>query len=241
MGYARQIPAFGVVMLKVVPVILTTLAFSLMFRVVPNRYVPLRHAFIGGVVAAVAFEYMNRTFALYIAHFPTYKLVYGAFASIPIFLLWIYLSWLTVLSGALIAASLSHWRVRSAKLLLPSAQLYYALRILKMMSEGMQSGTAQTLPMLAKQLRIGFDTLEQILEKMAQANIVRKLAGNGWVMIRDAESMQLIELYRLFMFDPASLSELDDGTAIRTWLEKMEQRIADTASVTLSKMFAEVG
>ncbi len=105
----------------------------------------------------------------------------------------------------------------------------------------MQSGTAQTLPMLAKQLHIGFDTLEQILEKMAQANIVRKLAGNGWVMIRDVESMQLIEVYRLFMFDPASLAELDDGTAIRTWLAKMEQRIADTASVTLSKVFAEVG
>ncbi len=240
-GYASQIPAFGVVMLKVVPVILTTLAFSLMFRVMPNRYVPLRHAFIGGLVAAVAFEFMNRTFALYIAHFPTYTLVYGAFASIPIFLLWIYLSWLTVLSGALITASLSHWRVRSTKPLLPSAQLYYALHILKMMSEGTQSGTAQTLPMLTKQLRIGFDTLEPILEKMAQANIVRKLAGNGWVMIRDVESMQLIELYRLFMFDPASLAELDDGTAIRTWLEKIEQHIADTASVTLSKVFAEVG
>ncbi len=241
MGYARQIPAFGVVMLKVVPVILTTLAFSLLFRVLPNRYVPLRHAFIGGVVAAVAFEYMNRTFALYIAHFPTYKLMYGAFASIPIFLLWIYLSWLTVLSGALITASLSHWRVRSAKPLLPSAQLYYALRILKMMSEGMQSGTTQTLPMLAKQLHIGFDTLEQILEKMAQVNIVRKLAGSGWAMIRDMESMQLIELYRLFMFDPASLAGLDGEPGIRSWLEKIEQRIADTASVTLSKVFAEVG
>ncbi len=105
----------------------------------------------------------------------------------------------------------------------------------------MQSGTTQTLPMLTKQLRIGFDTLEQILEKIAQANIVRKLAGNGWVMIRDVESMQLIELYRLFMFNPVSLAELDDGTAIRTWLAKIEQRIADTASVTLSKVFAEVG
>ena len=240
-GYAKQIPAFGVVMLKVVPVVLTTLAFSLMFRVVPNRYVPLRHAFIGGAAAAVVFEYMNRTFAFYIAYFPTYELVYGAFASIPIFLLWIYLSWLTILLGALIAASLSHWRGRSAKPLLPPAQLYYALRVLKMMSEGLRSGKVQGVPGLSRQLRIGFDTLEQILEKLAQANMVRKVAGNDWVMIRAAESVQLIELYHLFVFDPDSLAELDDETGIRSWLEKMEQRSADTTSVTLREVFAEAG
>ena len=70
-GYAKQIPEFGVVLLKVVPVLLTTLAFGMLFRIVPNRHVPLRHAFIGGAVAAAAFESMNRAFAFYIAHFPT--------------------------------------------------------------------------------------------------------------------------------------------------------------------------
>ena len=70
LGYAKQVPEFDVVMLKVAPVLLTTLAFIMLFRVVPNRFVPLRHAFIGGAVAAVAFESMNRAFAYYIAHFP---------------------------------------------------------------------------------------------------------------------------------------------------------------------------
>lgn len=237
-GYARQIPELGVAMLKVVPVLLTTLAFSLLFRVVPNRYVPLRHAIIGGVVAAVAFESMNRAFAFYIAHFATYKLVYGAFASIPIFLLWIYLSWLTILMGALIAASLSHWRGVSAMHISPATQLYYALRILKTMSESMRNGAVQTLPALSMQLHIGFDSLEQIMGKLAQANVVRKLAGNGWAMIRDAQHVQLAELYRLFVFDPSMLAAQDDDAEIHTWLGQMERGVADAAAVTLHDLFA---
>ena len=236
-GYARQIPEFGVVMLKVVPVLLTTLAFSLLFRVVPNRYVPLRHAIVGGVAAALAFESMNRAFAVYIAHFPTYKLVYGAFASIPIFLLWIYLSWLTILMGALIAASLSHWRGDSAQDILPEAQIYYALRILKTMSEGMRNGAVQTLPVLSRQLHIGFDSLEQIMEKLAHANVVRKLAGSGWAMIRDVQHVQLAELYRLFVFDPSMLTAQDDDAEIHVLRGQIEQRVADATAVTLHELF----
>ena len=237
-GYARQIPEFGVVMLKVVPVLLTTLAFSLLFRVVPNRYVPLRHAIIGGLAAALAFESMNRAFAVYIAHFPTYKLVYGAFASIPIFLLWIYLSWLTILMGALIAASLSRWRGDSAQDILPEAQIYHALRILKTMSEGMRNGAVQTLPVLSRQLHIGFDSLEQIMEKLAHANVVRKLAGSGWALIRDVQHVQLAELYRLFVFDPSSmLTARDDDAEVHALLGQIEQRVADATAVTLHDLF----
>ena len=237
-GYAKQIPEFGVVMLKVAPVLLTTLAFSLMFRVVPNRFVPLRHAIIGGAVAAAAFESMNHAFAYYIAHFPTYKLVYGAFASIPIFLLWIYLSWLTILLGALIASSLSHWRGNPVQELTAAARLYYALRILRAMSEGMRSGSVQTTPALSMQLRIGFDTLEQILEELARANVVRKLAGKGWAMIRDAEHVQLSELYRLFVFDPSSMAVRQDDAEIHLWLEQMEQRVAEATALTLHDLFS---
>lgn len=240
-GYAKQVPAFGMIMLKVVPALLTATAFTLLFRVVPNRFVPMRHAIIGGVVAAVAFEYMNRTFAFYIANFPTYKLVYGAFASIPIFLLYIYLSWLTVLLGALIAASLSHWRGGSAKPLLPPAQLYYALCIVKMMSEGMRDGTVLSLPALSKRLHIGFDSLEQILEKLAQINIARKLSGHGWSLIRDTEHVQAGELYRLFIFDPATLPEQENNPEISDWITNFGHRYPDMSEISLRKLFDKAG
>jgi len=238
-GYANQVPEFDVVILKVVPVLLTTLAFSLLFRVVPNRFVPLRHAFIGGVVAAVAFESMNRAFAYYIAHFPTYKLVYGAFASIPIFLLWIYLSWLTILLGALITSSLSHWRGNPVQKITTAVKLYYALRILRAMHEGMHSGTVQTIPTLSKRLHIGFDPLEQILEDLAQIKVVRKLAGSGWAIIRDTEHIQVSELYRLFVFEPSSIAMRQDDAEIHKFLEQLGQRVDTVATITLQDLFAK--
>ena len=237
MGYARQIPEFDVVMLKVVPVLLTTLAFSLLFRVVPNRFVPMSHAFIGGTVAAVVFESMNQAFAYYIAHFPTYTLVYGAFASIPIFLLWIYLSWLTILLGALIASSLSHWRGNPVKKITAAAKLYYALRILRAMSECMKSGAVQTTPMLSMNLRIGFDSLEEILEDLYRIKVVRKLAGKGWALVRDVKYIRVNELYRLFVFDPYSITARQDDAGLHSWLMQIDQQVAETTTITLHDLF----
>jgi len=140
MGYAKHVPVFGVGVLKVLPILFTTLAFAMLFRLVPNRYVPRSHALIGALVAAFVFEFMNRIFGYYISHFPTYKLVYGAFASVPIFLMWIYLSWLAILIGAVIAASLSHWRTPATHDLLPATQLIDALRVMQILANGFQQG-----------------------------------------------------------------------------------------------------
>ena len=227
-------------MLKVVPLILATLAFAFLFRVVPNRFVPMQHAFIGGAVSALAFEAMNRAFALYIAYFPTYTLVYGAFASIPIFLLWVYLSWLTVLLGAVLTASLSHWRSKSGvQPLSPEVKLYYALCILRVMSESLRSGVTQSLPMLSREMRLGYDSLEELLEKMATINLVQRMIGHSWVMIRAPEYVQAIELYRLFVFDPAKPPASQNCAGINDWLARLAEINAKTAEVSLRTLFNE--
>jgi membrane protein len=96
-------------LLRIVPVSVSATAFFIIYRFFPNRRVPWRHAALGGILAAVAFEAMKLVFAEYVRLVPTYNLVYGAFAAIPIFLLWVYLSWLVVLFGAEFTASLSYW------------------------------------------------------------------------------------------------------------------------------------
>jgi membrane protein len=240
-GYAHQLSQFGVFMLKVLPILLTAPAFTFLFRVVPNRYVPMRHAFTGGVVAAVAFESMNSFFALYIAHMPTYTLVYGAFSTVPIFLLWIYLSWLTILLGALIASTLSHWGSEQEPQLPPVSQLYYALCMLRMMSKGLRSGNVQTLPMFSSKLQVGFDSLELILAKLARANVVSKLAGQGWGLIREPELIQLGELRRLFVFDPSMVAVQPGDGGIGQWLTGIERQCAASSDVSLRELFAEAG
>ena len=235
--YAQQIPKLSMDAIKLIPLLLTTAAFTLMFRVVPNRFVPIRHAITGGLIAAVAFESMNRGFAFYISHFPSYKLVYGAFASVPIFLMWLYFSWLTVLFGAIITASLSHWRSTHSLRLDQAAKLYYAVGMLKLMYKGLVKGEVQTLPGLSRHLRIGFDDIERILDVLVKAKIVGKLSGTGWSMVRTPDAVELNELLKLFLLDVSTLPKHGGDDDIKAWFASLEKRLNDPKRMTLQGMW----
>jgi membrane protein len=91
------------------PFLLTATAFTLTYKLVPARIVRWAPAVAGGVMASVVFELMKRAFAWYIEAVPTYELIYGALAALPVFLLWLYLCWVVVLGGAALVAVLDSW------------------------------------------------------------------------------------------------------------------------------------
>jgi membrane protein len=93
-------------MLQAVPTIVSTLAFLLLYRLVPHRRVLWRHALVGAVVAGLLFEGAKELFAVYVANVPGYNVLYGAFVTVPFFLIWVYVSWLVVLFGAELTAAL---------------------------------------------------------------------------------------------------------------------------------------
>jgi len=97
------------------PFFLETLAFTLLYYVVPNCPVRLRDSLAGGVAAALLFEGAKRGFALYILWFPTYNAIYGTLAAFPVLLAWIYLCWIATLVGAELAAALPEWRKEVAE------------------------------------------------------------------------------------------------------------------------------
>ena len=94
----------GVLILRIASLLLTATGLALLYWTVPNRPVKKRDAFIGGLAAGICLEAAKQGFGFYVTHFTSYELVYGAFAAVPVFLLWIYASWLIVVSGALPAA-----------------------------------------------------------------------------------------------------------------------------------------
>lgn len=98
--------------LSFIPLLATALGFAALFMLVPHRKVESKDAFAGGFGVAIVLEIMKAGFAYYLARFPSYMVIYGAFATLPIFLLWIYLSWLAVLFGATVAATLPLMRLR---------------------------------------------------------------------------------------------------------------------------------
>ncbi len=95
---------------RFVPALILILGFSLFYKIVPNRPVDWRDAFKGGLVAGLSFSGLRWLFGIYLIYFPTYQTIYGALSAVPVFLVWLFLSWTVVLVGAVIAASGPGWR-----------------------------------------------------------------------------------------------------------------------------------
>jgi membrane protein len=109
-GIVPQETGWRTLVLRAIPASVSAVAFFLIYRVVPHDPVPWKHALAGGVVTAILFEAAKELFAVYVRVMPSYSLVYGTFAAVPLFLLWVYVSWLVVLFGAELTASLGHWK-----------------------------------------------------------------------------------------------------------------------------------
>lgn len=109
-GLVAGDPTWRMLVLRAIPAAVSAIAFFLVYRVVPHDPVPWRHALAGGLVTGVLFEGAKELFALYVRSVPSYNVVYGTFAAVPLFLVWVYVSWLVVLFGAELTASLGHWK-----------------------------------------------------------------------------------------------------------------------------------
>lgn len=95
--------------LDVLPWIITIGGLTLLYRLVPNAPVMWRDAFAGALAAAVLLEVLKHVLGVQVARLPTYTVVYGTFAALPMFLVWLFLVWMMVLAGALVSANLPYW------------------------------------------------------------------------------------------------------------------------------------
>jgi membrane protein len=203
LGVARHVPGGGGFVLATTPVVLTAAAFTLVYLIVPNRPVRLAHAAIGGVAAAVLFEAMKRAFALYIAKFPTYALVYGAFAAVPIFLVWVYLSWVVTLLGAVIAALLPDYGVRRAAhgARDPGAVFRAALDILRVLVRAQRDAQTLDTRRVLGQAGVSTEIGEPVLDRLASRGWAARVVGQRWALTCDPDVVRLADVYEGLVFD----------------------------------------
>jgi membrane protein len=175
----------------------------------------VKDALVGGIIAAVGFEVMKRGFGLYLQLFPTYDLIYGTFAIIPIFLLWLYLSWLLVLIGAVTVAVLPQWRLEARRgRAEDAAALYRALRLIELLQQARSEARAPTIVELVSRSGIAEEDVEQLLEAMHAPGWIRRVEPAGWVLAADLSALTLREVYRTFAVQ-AYVEERADGALVR--------------------------
>lgn len=179
-------------LLRLTPLMSSMAAFTLIYASVPNTRVPLKNALLGGVFAAVLFEVAKALFGLYVRLFPGFQLIYGAFATVPLFLLWLYLSWLIVLFGAELACNLGssrHWRRRA----LP--RLLVTLGLLRMFHDAQVRGEVLRLnDVHAQGWGLPEDEWDEIVEFLESELLICRASGGGWVLCRDLGQYTLHQL-----------------------------------------------
>jgi membrane protein len=223
-GFLGELPAW---MNSTGSFLLTWLLFALFFSLVPNRRVRIRHALAGAFLTTVLFSLARAGFVAFVSN-ASYSVIYGALATVPLFLVWLYLVWIVILLGASLAASLttfsdysrydSSWPQRW--------ELQLAYRLVGHLGDAQAQGAALSREQLmdlepaASELQI-----VDLLARLRDERIVARDEDGSWVLQRDLATLTLGELYRLgdYFLPVAEAGELPQSSARdRAYVEALE-------------------
>lgn len=210
----QSVGSYGVstglqVVSAVMPFLLETTGFAVFYRLIPSRYVRFGDAVAGAVCAALLFELLKHGFGLYLYYVPTYQAVYGALATLPVFLLWMYLVWSIVLIGAEITAALPEWRAGRRKVggvIRRSDTFSLSLCVLEELRKAARHGNGMRLIQLQTELGADPGRLLSILESLKAACILTRGDNDRWHLSRDLRSLSLFDLccqLGLILSDPS--------------------------------------
>lgn len=186
----------GPQLLRLIPYLLTSAAFTLIFAAVPNCRVPIKHALTGGLITALAFEFAKLLFASIVAN-TSFQLIYGTFAAIPLFLLWIYLSWLIVLAGAELVHAIGGYSTRHDE---PYTQITLTLAVLELLwrrhqqGELLQEHHVLQEAWLFNRHSISADNWTPIRDLLIEAGLLQIAKSGDFILGRDLNEYTLWDL-----------------------------------------------
>ncbi|HKS90081.1 MAG TPA: YihY family inner membrane protein [Stellaceae bacterium] len=234
------------VLARVVPFLLELVACTLLYCIIPNCAVRWRDGAAGAAVAAVAIEILKIGFAVYIGAMSSYQTIYGALATIPIFLLWMYVTWNAVLLGAVVAANLPTWRVdeRLAHLSSGGVRLGFSLALLAALARAQRHGATRRIATLAGELGIPTSVVDEHLQTLARAGLCAPTQDGGWVLAWDPASATLHDLYQALGL-PLAGSWLARPLApwqvqVAPAMERIVRAEAAAMRVTLATLLADI-
>ena len=232
---------------RAVPALLEFVALTLLYGLIPNCAVRWRDGALGAVIATLTIEILKVGFSIYIGATSFYSTVYGALAVIPIFLLWMYISWMAVLLGAVVAAALPNWRIdqRIGKVPAGGVQLALSLALIAALARAQRRGETRSTPALAAELGVATTVIDEHIEPLAEAGFAAHTQSGRWVLAWSPETATLHDLYKA-LHVPLAGGWTDQVSApwqrqVAPAMGRIVEAEAAAMRVTIDALFAETG
>lgn len=218
----QQLPGVLRAVLDYFPLVLSGFAYSALYVFVPNRRVEWKDALVGGFAAAIAGDLIRDGFAVYIRT-GVVTTIYGAFAAVPLFLIWVFLAWLVILLGAAIAATIPALRTtRFADQRRVGNDFYTAVALLRVLHHALGTPHPErSSDQLSRETRTDLDDTERLLPVIEQLGYVRHLAGSHagrWRFVADPGRVTLRPLFDRLALDPANTLLAREGLGLAEWV-----------------------
>ena len=234
----------GTFILWVISFALTAFGFFALYWTIPNRSVPIKAAMIAAIFSAVTFELLKNLFGFVMTNFTSYQLVYGAFAAVPIFLLWIYLSWNIVLLGVEISYALTAFHTGKTEtrhpilMLLDMLELFY-----KKQKQGKTVTDLEALDILGRGEIGRWPKYVNLLE---QQNIIKRTDNNEYVLVRNLDHLDFWSFYKSLPYTLPGKNDIGQIHEDDVWMNRIgpalieaDDYLAAKLSVPLSTILEE--
>ena len=230
-------------LLSLLPLLSSTAAFMLLYAAVPNCHVPIRHALAGGLLSALLFEAAKRGFALFVSLSPSYQLIYGAFAAVPLFLVWIYISWMIVILGAEFVRALSTYD--SNRRGIDDPPMYWGLHLMEQLWRAQQMGHGLYEAQLIRRLPgLSVLLLSRYLEELKRVGMVSRNDKGQYLLTRDLHSLTLEQFQHKVGWQLPDTLGGDVERSDKSWpqqlqqgLEQVQQYRAEQLGSSLAELF----
>ncbi len=229
-------------LLSWLPFLTTSIAFTLLYILVPNCYVSKKNALAGGVFCAVLFELAKQGFGIYVKEMPSYENIYGAVAIFPLFLIWIYVSWMIVLFGAHITFCLSSFRLQDEIVHHSKGGWTYldALRVLDFLYQAQKDGRTVSISELREgSILLPHYQMNDLLEHLQRFKWANQSSNGQWLLSKDMKETSLFDLHKVLPVRlPMTANELDGdklSNSLKVRLGDHQEQVTQHLSISIDE------
>ena len=224
----------GTFILWIISFALTVVGFFALYWTIPNRSVPIKAAMIAAVFSTVTFELIKNLFGFVMTNFTSYQLVYGAFAAVPIFLLWIFLSWNIVLLGVEISYALTAFHTGKTEtrhpilMMLDMLELFY-----KKQKLGKSVTDLEALEILGRGEIGRWPKYIQHLEKQ---NIIKRTDNDEYVLVRNLDHLDFWSFYKALPYTLPDKNDIGQIHEDDIWMGRIGPALIESDDYLAAKL-----